>query len=266
MKKHKLWYRNRGLEKMEARFGNNSIQNLIKKNLELKDLVRVLEIGFGEGRCLLELRELFPDKKLELYGINNIKKGNMFKRKDFLNNAKHFGINLKKQNLLPKPYFYDAGEELKFESNYLDLVISQVAVHYVGNKAKLLEEIWRVLKPGGKAFLHIDNKPKEDYPDFMKYHQETPRFMIYDKKNKVVPLSRYLNLFRKKGYGIRLVKPKRDLNQRLVLITKNNNKPLNLRLKYDHNSTINLTSLKTADEHKNKSSAWWGKRSVFYIK
>src|SRR3989344_3026332 len=105
MKKESLWYRLRGLDKMENRFGGKSIQKFIQKRLKTEKVVRVLEIGFGEGRCLLEIRALFPNKRIELYGVNNVRKGNMEKRSDFIYNAKQFGISVSKR-LLPKPQFY----------------------------------------------------------------------------------------------------------------------------------------------------------------
>jgi len=193
-------YRERGLKLMEERFGNNLIQKFIRNKLKLKKEVRVLEIGFGEGRCLLDLRELFPDKNLILYGINDKRKGNLRKKSDFLKNAKRFNLSISKSGL-PNIHFYDVGEGLKFESNYFDLIISQVSFHYVGDKAKLLEEIWRTLKFEGKAYLHIDLDYKEKSPDFMKFNKETPFFIIYN-KGKIMKLSSYLKGFRNKGFDI----------------------------------------------------------------
>lgn len=262
LNKEKLWYRSRGLDRMEERFGRNSITHFIKKRLKTEKVVRVLEVGFGEGKCLLELRDLFPNKKIELYGINNVRKGNMHKRNDFLKNAKKFGILTLQP--LPKPYFYDAGEGLRFKSNYFDVVISQVSFHYVGNKARLLEEIWRVLKPRGKAFLHVDGKSSQDYPDFMKWNTETPRFIIY-RDQKMIKLSSYLKRMKNKGYDISLRNSFNKKDHRIILMTKNNSRKLNLNLEYDGNSTLLLTNLKGTDGYKMDGSVWWGTRSVFTI-
>jgi len=184
----------------------------------------------------------------------------MHQRKDFATNAKKFGLPIPKPTLLPKPFFYDAGKGLKFKSGYFDIIISQVAFHYVGDKAKLLEEFWRVLKLQGKAFLQIDYY-KKYYPDFLQINKETPRFVIYE-NNKLVKLSSYLNKFRKKGFDIRL-KKKKDQALRFVLIKKNKTDSLKLGLKYDDDSLFNLTKFY---KEKKKKRIWRGTRSVFKLK
>ena len=265
MVKNDLWYRIRGLDKMESRFGKNPIKRFIQRRLKQEKIVRVLEIGFGEGRCLIELRALFPDKRVELFGINNIKMGGMRKQADFITNAKKFGVHID-THLLPKPYFYDAGNGLKFKDNYFDVVISQVAFHYVSDKAKLIEEIWRVLKPSGKAFLHIDEMPTSNYPDFMKINPETPRFTIYNKNGKLIKSKTYVADLRKKGYEIYLRNAYKKKNQRVLLIRKNNSKKLSLNLILDGNSTLNMSKMKRTDKYKTDGAVWWGTRSVYMTK
>ena len=255
--KPKLWWRIRGLDKMEIRFGKNKpIERFIKKRLKSEKVVRVLEFGFGEGKCLLDLRTIFPDKRVELYGINKKKEGGMYRRSDFVKNAKKFKLSIPK--LLPKPFFYDAGEGLKFKSNYFDIIISQIAFQYVGNKSKLLEEFWRILKPQGKAFLNVDSY-ETYYPDFLQINKETPRFVIYE-DNKLIKLSGHLSKFRKKGFDVRF---KRNKTLRFVLMSKNRTKPLKLGLRYDDDSSFNLTIF---SKEKNIEGVWWGTRSVFKTK
>jgi len=168
-------------------------------------------------------------------------------------------LPIPKSTLLPKPSFYDAGNGLKFESNYFDMIISQVAFHYVGDKAKLLEEFWRVLKPKGKAYLEIDSY-REDYPDFMQINKETPRFVIYG-NNKLIRLSAHLGKFRGKGFDIRLKRKNRG-TAGYVLMEKNTTKPLNLGLEYIDDYSFDLT---TFYKEKKISGIWWGTRSVFKV-
>jgi len=252
------WWATRGMDKMEQKFGKSKpIERFIKQRLKSQRVVRVLEFGFGDGKCLLDLRTIFPDKQVEIYGINK-KKGKISQRKDFIANAETFGLPVPKSGLLPKPFFYDAGNGLKFNSNYFDVIISQVAFHYVGDKAKLLEEFWRVLKPEGKAFIEIDSY-REIYPDFMQINKETPRFVIYDKSGKLVKLSTHLNKVRGKGFGIRL-RRKNSGTAGYILMEKNTKKPLNLGLKYVDDYSFDLTVF---IPEKKIQGVWWGNRSVF---
>jgi ubiquinone/menaquinone biosynthesis C-methylase UbiE len=259
----KRWpYRERGLNKMEAQFGNKAVQKFINARLKTQKTVRILEIGFGEGKCLLDLRRRFPGKNVMLYGISDKRKCGMHRQGDFLANAEKFGIIIPNSNL-PKPYFYDAGRGLRFSSAYFDAIVSQVSFHYVGNKAKLIEDVWRVLKPGGRAFIHADTSDNEKYPDFMKLNLETPRFIIYQGK-KMIRLSAYLRQLRKKGFDILLKNAVNKSSRRILLITKNKAEKLNLRLKYDENSTLDLKRIRNTDKYKTDSSVWWGTRSVFH--
>ncbi|MFW6026389.1 MAG: methyltransferase domain-containing protein [Candidatus Woesearchaeota archaeon] len=263
-KSNKLWYRSRGLEMLESRFGNNSIQSFIKKRLDSHKEFRILEIGFGEGKCLIELRKKYPNKNLLLYGINDKKKGNMHSKLDFYTNAEKFYQLIPKNNL-PKPFFYDVGKGLRFENDYFDLVISQVCIPYIDNKAFLFEEIWRVLKKDGRAFLHIDSETNEEYPDFMKLCKDTPRMVIYQ-NNKIIPTKKIFDNAKKQGYSVNFSRQKDKKESFIVTMEKNLNKKLNFNLLFDGNSTLYLTKLKDTDEYKTQSEIWWGARSVFKVK
>jgi SAM-dependent methyltransferase len=253
--------RSRGLDIMESRFGKSKpIERFIKKRQKSEKVVRVLEFGFGEGKCLLDLRITFPDKRVQLYGVNKKRRLEMTNRNDFVNIANKYNIFIPKRALLPKPFFYDVEKGLHFKSNYFDLIISQLAFPYVGDKAKLLEELWRVLKPQGKAFLNIDSY-ETYYPDFLQINKETPRFIIY-KDDKFIKLSRHLNQFKKKGYNIRF-KKRKDRALRFILMEKNITKNLNLELKYDIKSSLNLFKF---NKKKNSLIVLWGIRSVFKVK
>jgi len=50
------------------------------------------------------------------------------------------------------------GENLSFADNIFDYVVSWGVIHHSGNMEKVLEEIHRVLKPDGKAYIMIYNR------------------------------------------------------------------------------------------------------------
>ncbi len=51
-----------------------------------------------------------------------------------------------------------AGELLPFEDNFFDLILSHEVLEHVQNDQKAVEEIIRVLKPGGRLVLFVPNR------------------------------------------------------------------------------------------------------------
>ena len=49
-------------------------------------------------------------------------------------------------------------EKMEFEHDTFDFVISWGVIHHSGNMQNILDEIYRVLKSGGKAYLMVYNK------------------------------------------------------------------------------------------------------------
>ena len=258
-KENKLFFRSRGLKELQERFDENIVK-AIEDISKSQKIVRILEIGFGEGKALLEASSI--SNNIYTYGINDNKRVTLASQKDILNNSKKFNIPVFHT---PKIYFYDAGLGLKFPDNYFDIVFSQVAIHYVGDKAKLIEEVWRVLKIRGLAFLNIDGGLRGSQPDFMYLNKDTPRFIVYDKKGRIVSTKGIFDKLRKKGYDIKFnVRKDEKLNITLVM-RKNNDKKLDLDLVYDGNSTLYLTPLRESDKFKFDTGIWWGTRSVYKI-
>jgi len=257
---NKLFFRTRGLDKLQERFDEDIVKT-IQELSNNKKVVRILEIGFGEGKALLEACSL--GRNIYGYGVNDKKRSTLSSSKDLMNNSKKFDI---KVYHTPKIYFYDAGYGLKFKDNYFDIIFSQVTIHYVGDKAKLIEDVWRIMKKGSKAFLNIDGGLKGAQPDFMYLHNDSPRFIVYDRNKKIISTKSLFNKYRKKGYDIKFnVRKDERLNITLVMC-KNNDKGLDLGLIYDGNSTIYLSKLKDMDKYKFDTGIWWGARSVYRIK
>lgn len=257
--------RSRNLKSFNEKFSSNIVENTIQEMIaKNKGKVRVLEIGCGEGRVLMELRKMFPDT--ELYGINKSPWKAMKGSKSLMHTGTYYKIFSKseiKKIRLPKIQFYDA-KKLKSKSNYFDLVISQVAIQYVDRKDTLLEEVWRVLKPGGKAFLNIDSRHKK-VPDIL--NLETPRFIVY-RKGKIVPVKILVSEMRKKGFGIEyhnydMIERRIPKVRANIMMHKNTVKPLKFNLKFDSDSSFDLSAL---NKEKDKWSYYWGYRSVFLKK
>lgn len=134
------------------------IQELFEKNKLAGEKTRVMEIGTGNGRVLMELKKLFPD--VEFYGINKEKTYTFYRRESFLHTALKFQIFTKEEvEQLELPYIVfqdlDFGGKIPYGANKFDVVFSQDTMPYIRYKFEVFNEIMRILKPGGIS-LHSD--------------------------------------------------------------------------------------------------------------
>jgi SAM-dependent methyltransferase len=265
----RFWYR-RSLDQLTRRFGEGLLEKFISERVADNKRMRILEIGFGDGRALLQLRKEFPNPAIELHGINVAPDDQMNSQKDFITMCQEMAICSVSEATslgLPVPHFYDAGEGLHFGDEEVDLIISQVAFHYVVDKARLVEEIWRVLSPGGLALVHVDSFNK-GMPDFMNpgpfKPKFTPRWTIYDPEgNRVETADHIAAAVGDCSIGLHqsLYKP----TQTNLIARKNNRCPIHLDLAVDDGSTLaNLQDL-LPEKARQNDAVWWGSRSVFRV-
>lgn len=97
---------------------------------------KMLDVGCGSGKFLYNKRE----KGWETYGVEVNKKAAEFGR----NNA---GLNIFGGNLL----------EAGFESETFDYVRSNHSFEHITNPSEVLNEMYRILKPGGKLMIGVPN-------------------------------------------------------------------------------------------------------------
>lgn len=108
--------------------------NWIRKKIHGK---RVLEIGYGMGRNHVKLAE----SSGELFGIDITPRNKGITQK----HLESYGM---KSNL----QIGDA-EKLPFPKAYFDFVYSFGVLHHTPDMKKAINEVYRVLKPGGMAWI-----------------------------------------------------------------------------------------------------------------
>ena len=107
----------------------------LASKIDTTNVKSVLEIACGTGRVTRHIRKTLPaDIKLTATDISN----------DMLNVAKR---GLDKENII---FQAEDAQNLSFPDNSFDLVICQFGMMFLPDKKKGFEEIYRVLKPGGK--------------------------------------------------------------------------------------------------------------------
>jgi ubiquinone/menaquinone biosynthesis C-methylase UbiE len=156
-----VWNRGRlrGLEETKERI--EDIVPHIKKLLKKKRKIKVLEVGCGYGKALLELRKIFGER-VEIHGINSEERWTVKLVRRFGLAEKIFNKDEIDRNL-PKIHILDAGRRIPFKGKSFDFIFSQACVQYIEDKALFLEEVNRILTDEGLAIIELQEM-KEDYP------------------------------------------------------------------------------------------------------
>jgi ubiquinone/menaquinone biosynthesis C-methylase UbiE len=226
----------------EGRLGN--VPKYIKEILKKKKRVKVLEVGTGYGRALLELKQIFGDK-VETYGINAESEWNQKLVKKYALHEKLFD----KQNInknLPKIYILDAGKKLPFKNNSVDLVINPATMQYIPDKIHFIEEVNRVLTKEGIAGLELEEERKEHPPEYRNL------FEIWHNGERI-EIIKYLKKFKN-------IKIKKSKNRPWHYILMTKARKLDFKLKF-------VTAIDLEGEFsKNWKIRWWGKKSIYIVK
>jgi SAM-dependent methyltransferase len=178
----KLAHRGRGLAELELRVGG--VVADIEARLALRPRVRVLELGCGYGTALLELAERYG-ARVDLHGLNQWPgDGNeaILRR-----NALDRGLD-RAADALPTLAYADAGPGLPYADDSFDLVYSQVAWPYFGNKIGVLREVMRVLRDDGVARIDAH----ERYP---RLPAEYARLVEIWEDGRLVPFRDYVRRY-----------------------------------------------------------------------
>lgn len=205
---------------------------------------KVLEVGFGRGRTLLELAWRFRGEAAIFYGVDKKQKPPLEKREDLRDLARQFEIipEAELANFeLPEIFFYDA-TRLHFDDDGVDLVYSAVSIRFIERRAEFLEEVCRVLKPGGVALLDM-GEPHWNYPyslisDNVVLTPYTNRFVL-KYRDELIPLPIYLKLFENDAFQFSFLKHRRCVLQ----VRKFKSARLHLQLDFNHELSMAMEKL-----------------------
>lgn len=119
----------------------------IDEDLSKNKSKRFLDIGAGVGVTAIECAK----KSLFSYGVD-ISPVAIQKAKILA------GQQLSKEQRKFVNFQVASAEKLPFQSNYFDKICSIAVLEYVKNDQKAIDEIQRVVKPGGRIFILVSNK------------------------------------------------------------------------------------------------------------
>ncbi len=220
----------------EGRLGN--VLMYIKEIIKKKRKVRILEIGTGYGRALLELKQIFGDK-IETYGINLEKDWNLSLCKRY---ALHEGFSTR--DMPKKIYILDAGKKLPFKKGSFDFIFNPATMQYLEDKVMFIEEAHRLLSEEGIGALEL-----EQYRDTHPIEYQN-LIEIWDKDGRRIDTLNYLRKFKN-------IQVKKSKNRPWHYIVMKKAKNFDLKLKLI--KSINLEEIAP-------SPVFWGTKSVYVVK
>jgi SAM-dependent methyltransferase len=181
-------FRARGHAELVDRIGGIFAE--IDERLATRDRVRVLELGCGYGTVLLELGQRYGPR-IDAHGINREHRdGNVdiFRR----NGLERGLISPEEATTHPMPTiaYVDVADGLPYPDGGFDVVFSQVAWRYFGNKVGVLREVSRVLRDDGIAKIDAEEIRPDLPPEYW-------RLVEIWHEGALVPFGDYL-----RGFGM----------------------------------------------------------------
>lgn len=126
-------------DEIEEHHSDITEQTLAMMHLERAD--RVLDLGCGTGWASRRIAKLVPQG--EVVGLDVAD--------EMLNRAKRVSVEFKNLRFL-----WGSAESIPAADGHFTKVLSVESFYYYANQGKALDELWRVMAPGGQLFILIN--------------------------------------------------------------------------------------------------------------
>jgi len=155
-------------------FGGKEAFKSIAEIIEVKSSDRVLETSIGTG---MEIKNLLNyGRKADYYGLD-ISYGMLKKCR---RNSKKWNIDI--------GLVQGNAETIPFKDEVFDMVFHIGGINFFNNKAKAIQEMIRVAKPGANIYIGDETvKQIEKQPKIISYFYQKPDPEIYDPPTKYIP-------------------------------------------------------------------------------
>lgn len=143
------WDGKRGIPPQATVYKYERIKGWILETMRPPAGGRVLDVGSGNGYFLMEIAERFQDVNPAVSYIGlDVSTHNIVHLTRRLRQAEHARVSA----------VLGTGESLPFESNSIDVVVSCEVIEHVADKDAMIEEVYRVLVPGGVFLFTTPSK------------------------------------------------------------------------------------------------------------
>ena len=142
---YKTYWKNRQYEHLAEMFAINALLKRIKRSKKKLETLNILDLGAGFGRLAPVYCNKFDLSILGDYSFKELLDAKVYTQKKGCkkNKTKFVALNA---------YF------LPFKNKSLDVVLSVRLMHHIEQPKAFLQEVYRVLKPGGFFILEVANK------------------------------------------------------------------------------------------------------------
>jgi SAM-dependent methyltransferase len=207
---------------------------------------------------------MFRDQPVRFAGINKERGEPIESREDFRQTARQAALAGEEdlaRVTLPELFFEDA-TEMHFGDESFDIVYASSVLRFVPEKAGFVEEVARVLKPGGVAIIRVGSKgwdypygPTTGTPELTAYGSR----WVLKHKDELIPLDAFLALASNNGFRLEVI----NRPQCVLRIVKQRRARLALGLRFLPDLSGAMTELGYGDE--DRGLAKGGIRSVYEV-
>jgi len=170
---------------------------------EINEGDHVLDLGSGAGNDCFVARAIVGEKG-KVTGID-MTEPMIFKARE----------NCEKLNFKNVEFVHGDIEEMPFDNNLFDIVISNCVLNLVPDKSKAFREILRVLKPGGH-FCVSDVVIKGTLPEKLQKDAE----MYAGCVSGAIEMAHYLNIIKENGFSKLLIHKQKEIKLPDSLLSK----------------------------------------------
>jgi len=171
--------------------GSSFIYAKMLKHVALKPNSKVLDVGCGTGTLLFILAQRY-DTSIKFYGIDPSEDMIIIAEKKSIEKYAHVTFSV------------GEGERLPYDNQSFDYIVSSLTIHHLSHskRREVVEEMHRVLKPGGQLFVTDFGPIRSIFGSFLALFLKNHAFVKDSLKHSIPELLKKFNFSKIKTLGV----------------------------------------------------------------